>query len=197
MRLLYQFTLKPFFHRILLTGTAARILALASACILTASAPPVSAESLLQSESLSSSSEHQRLAQDTPVQEQESQAPVQVFDVQKERVLTTRPNSSIFRQQVERWIRAAQHLSGRARLEADAGIVVRIPLQPPLPVRHSWLSIDVTEVYLFIDPKEKENPHLLLFSREGKPYVIDISENPDHFLKEHGLLRYVQDSSVE
>lgn len=114
---------------------------------------------------------------------------VQIFDVQQERVITTRPNSSAFRGQVELWILAAQGLSSRSRLEADSGLVIRIPLQPPLSVDRPWLTADIIEVYLFLSPQK--NPHLLLFSREGKPYVIDMKENPKTFLKEHGLLRYL------
>jgi|GEM_PF-6231623 len=117
---------------------------------------------------------------------------VQIFDVEQERVLTTRQNSSAFRHQVELWIEAAEQLSGRSRLETDSGLVVRIPLQPPLSLNRAWLQADISEAYLFLDPKSKALPFLLLISREGKPYVLDIKEQPQNFLKEQGLLRYLK-----
>ncbi|OXM83373.1 hypothetical protein [Paenibacillus rigui] len=117
---------------------------------------------------------------------------VQLFDIQQERVLTTRPNSAALRSQVQRWIESAGQLSGRAKLEADDGIVIRIPLKPPLSVQLSWLSAKVAEVYLFLPPQHKERPYLLLLSHEGKPYVIDLDVFPEHFLKEQGLLRYIK-----
>lgn len=124
----------------------------------------------------------------------EPQPPVQVFHVQKEQVVATLPNSSAFREQAAAWLQAVKSLSARHNIEAESGIVVHIPLTPPLPVQHSWLTIQATDLYLFIDPAEKENPHLLVFSSEGKPYVFDCPSDPESFLKQHGLLEYLKDS---
>ncbi|MCS7461776.1 hypothetical protein N0M98_16600 [Paenibacillus doosanensis] len=121
-----------------------------------------------------------------------SQAPIQVFDVQKEQVVATLPNSPAFREQADHWLRAVRRLSERSRIEAETGIVVHIPLDPPLPVSHKWLSFQAAEIYLFVDPQEKESPHLLVFSSEGKPYVFDCPEKPDLFLQQHGLQVYMK-----
>ncbi|MBE1442227.1 hypothetical protein [Paenibacillus sp. OAS669] len=126
----------------------------------------------------------------------ELQPPVQVFDVKKEQVVATLPNTSAFREQAASWLKAVQRLSGRARVEAESGIVVHIPLQPPLPVKHSWLTMNAADLYLFVDPEQKESPHLLVFSSEGKPYVFDCPSDPDSFLKQHGLLDLARKSQA-
>ncbi|ULL18693.1 hypothetical protein DVH26_32125 [Paenibacillus sp. H1-7] len=122
----------------------------------------------------------------------EPQPPVQVFNVQQEQVVATLPNSDSFREQAAAWLKSVKGLSARHNVEAESGIVVHIPLTPPLPVNHSWLSIQATDIYLFIDPAEKQNPHLLVFSSEGKPYVFDCPSDPESFLKQHGLLEYLK-----
>lgn len=122
--------------------------------------------------------------------------PVQVFDVQQEQVVATLPNTPAFREQAASWLKAVQRLSNRARVEAETGIVVHIPLQPPLPVQHNWLSMNAAELYLFIDPEKKESPHLLVFSSEGKPYVFDCPSDPESFLEQHGLLQFARKSQA-
>ncbi|WP_028548876.1 hypothetical protein [Paenibacillus sp. UNC451MF] len=126
----------------------------------------------------------------------EPQPPVQVFDVQQEQVVATLPNTPDFREQAASWLKAVHSLSLRARVEAESGIVVHIPLQPPLPVQHNWLTMNAAELYLFIDSKEKESPHLLVFSSEGKPYVFDCPSDPESFLQQHGLLELARKSQA-
>ncbi|TDF91859.1 hypothetical protein [Paenibacillus piri] len=118
--------------------------------------------------------------------------PVEVFDVGKEEVVATFPNSQELREQADRWLQAVQRLSGRADMEAEQGIVIHIPLNPPLLVKHSWLSIQAADLYLFIDPRTKENPHMLVFSNEGKPYVFDGPANPEPFLQQYHLLELLK-----
>lgn len=103
----------------------------------------------------------------------EPQPPVQVFDVQQEQVVATLPNTAAFREQAASWLKAVQHLSGRARVEAESGIVVHIPLQPPLPVQHNWLTMNAADLYLFIDP-EKKKTLICLYSaaRASRTYLI-------------------------
>lgn len=124
----------------------------------------------------------------------EPQPPVQVFNVQKEQVVATLPNDASFREQAAEWLRTVTRLSAKPNVETESGIVIHIPLNPPVPVNHSWITVKATELYLFIDPSKKESPRLLVFSSEGKPYVFDCPSDPEPFLKQHGLLDYLKET---
>jgi hypothetical protein len=129
-------------------------------------------------------------------EEPDSLAPVQVFDVRQERIVAVIPNSPDIRKHAEQWLQAAPRLSAKSRLDLEQGLVIHIPLSPPVKVNHDGLAFQAVRVYLLIGPQQQENPQLLVFSSEGKPFVFDLPERPESFLQQYKLLELLRKSQA-
>lgn len=114
---------------------------------------------------------------------------VQVFSIPQGKVVLTFPNSPELQAEAGRWIAAVQGLAPQVSAEPRKGLVVRIPLDPPMQVKLPLIDGQIQDAFLFIDNPEVKNPLLLVFTMDNKPVLLQLSYDPASFIQQYGLQR--------
>jgi hypothetical protein len=120
-------------------------------------------------------------------------AQVQVYSPAREQVVTEFPSTDEVRKEASEWLKSITELSAKlkATLPTD-GIILKVPLQPALPLHNKWVQGATKEIYLLIPASSP--PSLLIFTEEGQTYLFHFKHNLAPFLKKHHLQKYIKKS---
>lgn len=106
---------------------------------------------------------------------------IEVFDIKQGKIIKYAPNTEAIQKEVRQFISTIKGLSPSVRIEPRDGMAYKIPVQPPLNYQGKWFSTIIDEVFLMVGTKEE--PRLLVFDDENKPYVFEFKHDVNGFLK--------------
>lgn len=106
---------------------------------------------------------------------------IEVFDVKQGKITKHIPNTEAIQKEVRQFISTIQGLSPSVRIEPRDGMAYKIPVQPPINYQGKWFSTLIDEVFLMIGTNEE--PRLLIFDDENRPYVVLFKHDISGFLK--------------
>lgn len=116
-------------------------------------------------------------------------AQVEVFDVKLGRTVKQFPNTPEIRQEAERWIGSIAGVVTSVNPEPKEGIIVGIPLTPPLQVNNSWVQDTAIVLFVFINRATVDRPVLLLLNDDNQPLLFQARVDLTPFLEKYDLTR--------
>lgn len=122
--------------------------------------------------------------------------PVQLFDMQQERIIKTIPNQEEYQAAAREWLQSVTGLAPQLTIDSRCGYIVRIPLEMPVEIKLASTALKTKDVFLIYCPDR--DPLLLVFSEQRKPFLLRISSNVKPFMQKllaPGSLRQVTPSS--
>lgn len=111
----------------------------------------------------------------------------EVFDVKKESVTRTFELTDEIHAEVKRWLASITGPAPLVRADPDNGIVLHIPLRPPIQVERPDFHASANEVFVFV-PKDQK-PYLLIFSEQNEPRIFAFDSPVEPFLRKHKFLK--------
>jgi hypothetical protein len=107
---------------------------------------------------------------------------VEVFDIDLGKVTKTTSSSKQIQEEVLVWLKSINGIDGKVKFEPPPhGMVIKIPLSPPIKTENKWVNDVVSEVYLIYSKNEKTK--LLLFTHENKVLLVYFDADPSLFVK--------------
>ncbi|MFS0840201.1 hypothetical protein [Paenibacillus sp. 1P03SA] len=116
----------------------------------------------------------------------------QLYDVDKQKVVETLIVTDEIRSEASRWLASIKDIAVQTKIDNVQGVVLKLPLDPPLAVNNRWMQGSSNELFLFLDPSRLNEPLLLVFSTAGKPFLFKTSVQVKPFLEKERLLRYLK-----
>lgn len=107
--------------------------------------------------------------------------PVQLFDMQQERIMKTIPNQEEYQAAAREWLQSITGPAPQLTIDNRCGYIVRIPLKAPAEIKLPSAALKTKDIFLIYCP-DKE-PLLLVFSEQHKPFLLRISSNVKPFMK--------------
>ncbi|MCG7406672.1 type IV secretion system protein VirB6 [Paenibacillus sp. ACRRX] len=108
--------------------------------------------------------------------------PIQVFDMEQERIVKSVSNEAKYQKSAQQWLQSVTGLSPQITIGKRPGYIVRIPLEKPFTVHLANQQIDTSDVFLIYSPPKQ--PLLLIFSADRKPYMLEIKADVKPFMEE-------------
>ncbi len=108
---------------------------------------------------------------------------VQVFNVAKEQVVLTMHNSEELQQQARSWLSCVTGMVPQVSVEPKRGLVIRIPLDPPVAASLPLVREKIQDVFLFIESPEAVDPKLLVFTVDNKPALLQLKVDLQPFIQ--------------
>lgn len=105
---------------------------------------------------------------------------IEVMNVKQGKVIKHVPNSEAIQKEVRQFISTIKGLSPSLRIEPRDGMAYKIPVQPPIHYEGKWFSTIIDELFLLVGTHEE--PRLLLFDDENRPYVMLFKHDISRFL---------------
>ena len=106
---------------------------------------------------------------------------IEVMDVKQGKIMKHIPNTEAIQKEVRQFITTITGLSPSVRIEPRDGIAYKIPVEPPITYGGKWFSTVIDEVILMVGSNEE--PRLLIFDDENKPYVVVFEHDIREVLK--------------
>lgn len=131
----------------------------------------------------------------TPVTVETYTRPVQIFDVKQGKITLTLPNTREMQEDAKEWIKAIDGLAAQTKIEPKDGIVIRIPLQEPVPLKSNISDGSAEEIYVFVNPRQTKPALMLVFTQKGQPLLVNADIHLAPILHKHHLQRYAPKSS--
>ncbi|GKS13589.1 hypothetical protein YDYSY3_45890 [Paenibacillus chitinolyticus] len=116
----------------------------------------------------------------------------QLYDVDKQKVVETLIVTDEIRIEASRWLASIKDIAVQTKIDNVQGVVLKLPLDPPLAINNRWMQGSSNELFLFLDPSRLNEPLLLVFSTTGKPFLFKTSVQVKPFLEKERLLRYLK-----
>ncbi|MBN3527558.1 type IV secretion system protein VirB6 [Paenibacillus apiarius] len=108
--------------------------------------------------------------------------PLQLFDMQQERIIKTLPNSEAYQTEAKKWLASVTGLAPQITIGHKCGYIIRIPLKDQTQVKLPKVVLEVKDVFLIYCP-DKE-PLLLIFSAERKPFLLQFTADVKPFMQQ-------------
>lgn len=108
---------------------------------------------------------------------------IQVFDVKKGRVVLSVANNEEFQAEAKKWLSDITSLAPEVQPDMGATYIIRVPLLPHQTVNVGNVNLTAKEVFLFYYSETNDEPLLLVFDENKKPYFFHIHEDVTPFLK--------------
>lgn len=115
---------------------------------------------------------------DTPLE-------VEIFHINKGKVVAKKAMTPKIHKETEAILQGITDLYRQFDPFPDQGYMVRIPLDPAIPIKNEWAEELVSEVILIFP--EYENPHLMIFNDENMPLFFHFQASVDGIIKELNL----------
>ncbi|WP_261302943.1 hypothetical protein [Paenibacillus andongensis] len=107
---------------------------------------------------------------------------IEVFDIDLSKVTKITSSSKQIQGEVLVWLKSINGIDGKVKFEPPPhGVMIKIPLSPPLKIENVWVNEVISEVYLIYSKNEKAR--LLLFTRENKVMLVYFEADPTPFVK--------------
>jgi hypothetical protein len=119
-------------------------------------------------------------------------AQVEVFDVKLGRTVKQFTNTPEIRQEAERLIGSITGVVTNVNPEPKEGIIVGIPLIPPLQVKNSWVQDTAVILFVFINRATVDRPVLLLINDDNQPLLFQARVDLTPFLEKYDLRQLLE-----
>jgi hypothetical protein len=102
---------------------------------------------------------------------------VELFDTDKQKVVETFPNSSIFQEQAEKILNSVSGRVLELNPSLEQAMIVKIPLAPPKPLVHkpSRLDVQIATMFVVMPKSGKRAPWLILHTKEHETVVVEFA----------------------
>lgn len=105
---------------------------------------------------------------------------IQLFDIEQDKVIKYVQLNADVQQEVENILKGITGVYAKYNPIPTKGIMVRIPLEPNIMVRNKWFDDLVDEVTIILP--SQEDPYLMLFDDENKPFFLTFDGNTEKLL---------------
>lgn len=110
---------------------------------------------------------------------------VEIFHINKGKVVAKKAMTPKIHKETEGILQGITDLYRQFDPFPDQGHMVRIPLDPAIPIKNEWAEELVSEAILIFP--EYENPHLMIFNDENMPLFFHFDASVDGIIKELNL----------
>ena len=100
---------------------------------------------------------------------------IEIFDIEKGAVIKTVPSNPSFQSESAKILNSIKDIYKKVNPIPKKGLMVKIPLNPMIPVQNQWLHALVDEIIIFFP--EDEDPYIMTFDDENNYYFFTIN-NP-------------------
>ncbi|WP_400164364.1 hypothetical protein ACAF76_018845 [Brevibacillus sp. TJ4] len=113
-------------------------------------------------------------------------AQVELFDTNKQKVVQTFANSSLFQKQAKEIL---DSVSGRVQElspSLENAMIAKIPLAPPQRMVHkgTGLDVEIAEMFVVMPKKGSRPPWLILITKEHETVIMEFSRKVDALRKQ-------------
>jgi len=105
---------------------------------------------------------------------------IQIFDIEQDKVIKYVQLNTDVQQEVEKFLEGISGVYAKYNPIPNKGFMVRIPLEPNIMVRNKWFDDLVDEVTIIFP--SQEDPYLMLFDDENKPFFLTFEGNTENLL---------------
>lgn len=112
---------------------------------------------------------------------------IQIFDVEKGRVILSVANRNSFQKEAAKWLSDITSLAPEVQPDMKAKYIARVPLQPAQQVNAGNVQLLASVVFLFYYQDPNMEPLLLIFDSNNRPYFFHIHEDVKPFFEQLGL----------
>ncbi|WP_099364255.1 hypothetical protein [Fredinandcohnia onubensis] len=106
---------------------------------------------------------------------------IQIFDIDQDKVIKNVQLNTDVQHEVEKFLKGITGVYAKYNPIPTKGFMVRIPLEPNIMVRNKWFDDLVDEVTIILP--SQEDPYLMLFDDENKPFFLTIVGNTEKLLE--------------
>ncbi len=103
----------------------------------------------------------------------ETSKQIEIFDIEKGTVIKTVPLNLIFQTESAKILNSIKDIYKKVNPIPNKGLMVKIPLNPMIPVQNQWLTSHVDEIIIFLP--EDEEPYIMTFDDENNVYFFTIN----------------------
>ncbi|WP_078392584.1 hypothetical protein [Shouchella patagoniensis] len=103
-------------------------------------------------------------------------APVEVFDLKKEKVTEFIPSSAAVEKEAKKLIDSADSLVTKIDPIPKSGFMVKVPFSSPVSVNNQWVKTNLNQA-IFIFPVD-EKPYVMLVNEEEQAIFVYFSAGP-------------------
>ncbi|MFD1779205.1 hypothetical protein ACFSFW_11045 [Fredinandcohnia salidurans] len=105
---------------------------------------------------------------------------IQIFDIDQDKVIKYVQSNADVQQEVENILKGITGVYAKYNPIPTKGFMVRIPLEPNIMIRNKWFDDLVDEVTIILP--SQEDPYLMLFDDENKPFFLTFEGNTEKLL---------------
>jgi hypothetical protein len=121
-----------------------------------------------------------------PLSSLAKQKPVEIFDIEEGKVVQESPTTSDILKETEKMMKSISGVYKNLDPLPKKGVMVKIPLDPPISVKNEWFN-DLVDVAVLIFSYEEEDPYILVWDDENLPHFYTFSTSTEKLMK---LLKY-------
>lgn len=110
------------------------------------------------------------------------QKPVEIFDIEEGKVVQESSATSDIQKETEKIIKSISGVYKNLDPLPKKGLMVKIPLDPPITVKNEWFNDFVNEAVLIFS-YEEEDPYILIWDDENHPHFYTIKASTETLMK--------------
>lgn len=114
------------------------------------------------------------------------QTHVEIFDIEEGKVVKETPSTSEIQKETEKIIQSISGVYKNLDPLPQKGVMVKIPLDPPITLKNEWFHDLVSEAVLIFS-NEEEDPYILIWDDENLPHFYTFSASTEKLMK---LVKY-------
>ncbi|WP_075981874.1 hypothetical protein [Bacillus massilinigeriensis] len=95
---------------------------------------------------------------------------VEIFDLEKGKVIKTVPVSQVTQNEAEKYLKGINRIYVKLNPIPKKGHMIKIPLEPQVLVKNQWMESYVNEIIIVFPIKEQ--PYLMLFDDENNSHFL-------------------------
>ena len=119
---------------------------------------------------------------------------IEIFDIGKESVIKKALTDKFVRKEAENCLNAITRVHPKYNPIPDKGIIIKIPLKPPVEVKNDWIEDTVNELNI-IYAKDNE-PILMVFENNKTPVFFEFQYNTIGLLRKLNLVEAQTDLNI-
>jgi hypothetical protein len=110
------------------------------------------------------------------------QTHVEIFDIEEGKVVEESPSTTEIQKETEKMILSISGVYKNLDPLPKKGVMVKIPLDPPITLKNEWFHDFVNEAVLIFS-YEEEDPYILIWDDENLPHFYTFSASTEKLMK--------------
>ncbi|QED46713.1 hypothetical protein [Cytobacillus dafuensis] len=107
---------------------------------------------------------------------------IEIFDIEKGMVTHTVPMTPTIQKNIEEIVKEIHDVYKKFNPIPNKGQMIKIPLNPPIPVQNQWLHSLIDEIIIFLP--EEGKPFIMTYDDENHTYFFISNNSMEKLLKE-------------